>query len=160
MKVHFTRAKVYWGWEARFANAVHGRTSEAWMAVRTMLWGAYVYSTPSSMATGTYASILRVMSEAQLSSIAMITGLVYLCALHVNGAQRAITTVLRTVASGMIMSLWVFFLFGFFIAAPSSTAVPTYLLFVAMPSVLEFVKAATDAMRVARGVREVRVWLE
>ncbi len=155
----YFRVKIHWGWEARAAGLVHGRISEALLALRTVFWGAFVYFTPPSMATPAYDGILAIASEKQVSAAAMVVGLVYLLALRVNGGQRAATSTVRTLAAGAITALWVALLIGFLTTVPYSTAVPAYLFFIVAQAAYDFVKAATDAMRVARGVKETRAWL-
>lgn len=156
----FQRIKTYRGLEARLADLVHGRISEANIAIRTAFWGAYVFFTPPSMAGPSYDAILRVATERQISGVAFAVGVIYLIALRINGGKRTATTAIRALAAALILSLWVALLAGFFQQVPHSTAVPAYFAFIVIPALFDFGRAFLDAARSIRGVAEVSTWSE
>ncbi len=129
------------------------RVLEWHVAVYTLLFGLWLSKDGDALNPLTLRLVLDLIPEATWAMAFTLIGAVHVIALGINGAAWW-TPITRTVAACFNLLAYAVLSVSIFMAAPESSAVPTYGFFVVPTLVTVIFRAARDAFLV-RGVSSV-----
>lgn len=123
------------------------RVFEWWLAFNTLLYGFFLALPGESMDGDAYINLREWLSEVGWSGFFVLTGVVHLTALTVNG-RAWWTPFLRSAATSANALIYALLGFGFWLVDPISTAVFAYSVFIFSAAVVCFYRATKDASAV------------
>lgn len=127
---------------------------EWWLATNTFLFGVFVSMPAESMDSAAFDDLKRFLFEASWAQFFIVTGVVHLVALGING-RRWWTPILRSTVTALNTTVYIIFGVGIFLADSWSTGVYVYVVMIGSAAAICFYRATKDATQAIEARKNV-----